>query len=86
MKSQTNSTENCHFYSREKSMYIAWACFRNVILVNFPCQCRLLKIVVNSLHSNCLALIIFLKDLIEKLDFEEKPADNNNMQNCPACK
>ena len=25
------STENCHFYSREKSlyMYIAWACFRN---------------------------------------------------------
>ena len=24
-----NSTENCHFYSREKSVYIAWACFRN---------------------------------------------------------
>ena len=24
-----NSTENCHFYSREKSLYIAWACFRN---------------------------------------------------------
>ena len=23
------STENCHFYSREKSLYIAWACFRN---------------------------------------------------------
>ena len=22
------STENCHFYSREKSLYIAWACFR----------------------------------------------------------
>ena len=21
--------ENCHFYSREKSLYIAWACFRN---------------------------------------------------------
>ena len=21
------STENCHFYSREKSLYIAWACF-----------------------------------------------------------
>ena len=25
------STENCHFYSREKSLYIAWACFRNVL-------------------------------------------------------
>ena len=23
------STENCHFYSREKSLYVAWACFRN---------------------------------------------------------
>ena len=23
------STENCHFYSREKSLYIVWACFRN---------------------------------------------------------
>ena len=26
-----NSTENCHFYSREKSLYIVWACFRNVL-------------------------------------------------------
>ena len=25
------STENCHFYSHEKSLYIAWACFRYVI-------------------------------------------------------
>ena len=24
-----NSTENCHFYSCEKSLYIAWLCFRN---------------------------------------------------------
>ena len=23
------SNENCHFYSREKSLYTAWACFRN---------------------------------------------------------
>ena len=22
-------TENCNFYSREISLYIAWACFRN---------------------------------------------------------
>ena len=27
-----NSTENCHFYSLEKSLYIAWACFRSGIL------------------------------------------------------
>ena len=27
--SQKNSNENCHFYSREKSLYVAWACFRN---------------------------------------------------------
>ena len=23
------STGNCHFYSREKSLYVAWECFRN---------------------------------------------------------
>ena len=28
--SQKYLTENCHFYSREKSLYIAWVCFRNV--------------------------------------------------------
>ena len=32
--SQKNSTEKCHFYSREKSLYIAWACFRNVLLLS----------------------------------------------------
>ena len=30
--SQTVSTENCHFYSREISLYIAWACFRNDLI------------------------------------------------------
>ena len=29
--SQNISNENCHFYSREKSLYVAWACFRNVL-------------------------------------------------------
>ena len=29
-KVKQNSTENCHFYSSEKSLYVAWACFRNV--------------------------------------------------------
>ena len=24
-----NSTENCHFYSREISVYITWECLRN---------------------------------------------------------
>ena len=28
--SKKKLTENCHFYSREKSLLIAWACFRNV--------------------------------------------------------
>ena len=26
-------TENCHFYSHEKSLYTALACFRNVNLL-----------------------------------------------------
>ena len=26
------STENCHFYSRKKSLYIAWACSRNAVV------------------------------------------------------
>ena len=28
-KNSKNSTENGIFYNREKSLYIAWACFRN---------------------------------------------------------
>ena len=27
--SENISNENCHFYSREKSLYVALACFRN---------------------------------------------------------
>ena len=29
---QTISTENCHFYINEKSLYIAWMCFRIINL------------------------------------------------------
>ena len=29
---KNNSTENCHFYSREVSLYVAWAGFRNGLL------------------------------------------------------
>ena len=32
--SKTNPTENCDFYSREKSLYMAWAYFRNVHTVS----------------------------------------------------
>ena len=27
--SKKKSTENCNFYSREKSLYVSWRCFRN---------------------------------------------------------
>ena len=33
--SQKISTENCLFYSREKSLYVAWACFRNGVISYF---------------------------------------------------
>ena len=31
VNSQKSSTENCHFNIRGKSLFIAWACFRNVL-------------------------------------------------------
>ena len=31
-KSKKKSIENCHFYSREISLYISWACFRYGIM------------------------------------------------------
>ena len=40
-KGKKKSTENCRFYSREKSLYIAWACFRNAcffFVTNNPCM------------------------------------------------
>ena len=30
------SVMSCNFCSREKSLYIAWACFRNVIVTKMP--------------------------------------------------
>ena len=30
-----NQPKICHFYSSEKSLYIAWACFRNVLIKFF---------------------------------------------------
>ena len=29
------SIKNCHFYSREKSLYVAWACFRIKMYVTY---------------------------------------------------
>ena len=49
------ATENCHFHSREKSLYVAWACFRN----GHPFFFFILFI---SVH---LYIILFLK----KIDF-----------------
>ena len=39
---KTKSNENCHFYSREKSLYVAWTWFRNVInLLPYSDDCDL---------------------------------------------
>ena len=38
-KNPKNSTENFHFYSREKSLYIAWACFRKLIFFQGMALC-----------------------------------------------
>ena len=49
------STENCHFYSCEKSLYIAWACFRNVkmkvIVLKFSTKfCQKIRIYCQRKH------------------------------------
>ena len=36
------STENCHFYSREKSLYIAWECFRNATCDQVVSNCSVI--------------------------------------------
>ena len=50
MKMVKKSTENFHFYSREQSLYIAWACFRNVqiwLILDDIQQCRFQEIHVS---------------------------------------
>ena len=32
-KVKKKSTKNCHFYSRKKSLHVAWACFRNILTI-----------------------------------------------------
>ena len=39
---QEKSTENRHFYSPDKSLYVAWACFRNDYGVIW-CRCTMLS-------------------------------------------
>ena len=38
--SKKTSTENFHFYRREKLLYIAWACFRNDMNIDPPERLR----------------------------------------------
>ena len=40
-KREKNSTENCLFYSREKSLYVAWACFCTLATVHVATQAGL---------------------------------------------
>ena len=41
----------------------------------------------SDLNPNSLTLIVFLKELFEKVNFEKKSAeDNNSMKNNPACR
>ena len=46
--------ENCHFYSNEKSLYIAWACFRNAL--------KALSVVVLSLGKYLLFYFYSMKE------------------------
>ena len=48
------STEICHFYSREKSLYIAWSCFRNVEIL-----CRRTSAAANASMRNRLVILLF---------------------------
>ena len=52
--SQKSSTENCRFYSREKSLYIAWACFRNDLL---------------EVHPQILLVLILIAPLLVRPEF-----------------
>ena len=67
---QKKSTENCHFYSREKSLYVAWACFRygfaQLQFLSFVCHtiCHTLNRITNAPYLNfvykSLVLNVFL--------------------------
>ena len=58
MKIVTNiKTENCHFYSCEKSLYVACACFRNGPPMA-AVESNPLSVCGNSMRSNSTTFII----------------------------
>ena len=46
----------CHFYSREKSLYIAWACFRNAKYCMIYCRCLALLFLIESLLEGSMTI------------------------------
>ena len=52
--SQNIATENCHFCSREKSLYIARACFHNVVM---SCMYSINQYQSQVCHTHFLLLI-----------------------------
>ena len=57
-KVKKKSNENYHFYSREKSLYIAWVCFRND--VNEKILCVPINIISSVFYGRYLFLRTFL--------------------------
>ena len=58
---QIKSTENCHFYSREKSLYVAWACFRNGFGTSVSLEvwrCNEIPMEILYLGETCLQLCL----------------------------
>ena len=67
-KVKTKSTENCHFYSRGKSLYIAWACFRNDIIFSKRGYETLLIVSNISAHGTSTSVInLFFVDTKNKM-------------------
>ena len=56
--SKKYSTENCHFYSREKSLYLAWACF--LMYGKFPFLAKWSYSDMFNLEKVALELVCFL--------------------------
>ena len=58
-------TENCHFYIREKLLYIAWACFRNVAQKFIRCDVLVLLAAYMSMNFMEGVLLIRIPTLSE---------------------
>ena len=68
VNSKKKSTENCHFYSSEKSLCIAWACFRNGMSMTTK-PALPLKPALNLLLGYRLVLVMkFQKRIVDNLD------------------